>query len=58
MPESPFAEVWLGCDPGVPLDEVNRFPRMNLPENGSLVPSDASGFGLEIGEGQNRPRPN
>ena len=56
MPEAPFAEIWLGSDPGVPLAEVNRFPGMAVPEGGSLVPSDAPGFGMEISETQIRPR--
>jgi L-rhamnonate dehydratase len=48
MPESPFAEYWLGTDPGIPLDELCPIPGMAMPVNGELVPSDAPGFGLEI----------
>ena len=48
MPEAPIAEIWLGSDPGIPLDEINEIPGMALPEGGSLLPSDAPGFGLEI----------
>jgi L-rhamnonate dehydratase len=56
MPEAPMAEVWLGSDPGVPFHEINDIPGMALPENGSLVPSDAPGFGLEIPEDAIVPR--
>ena len=48
MPEAPIAEIWLGSDPGVPLDEVNDIPGMALPEGGRVIPSDAPGFGLEV----------
>ena len=50
MPESPMAEYWMGSDPGVPLDEVRPIPGMSMPKNGSVVPSDAPGFGMEIEE--------
>jgi L-rhamnonate dehydratase len=33
---------------GVPLEEKDRFPGTNVPENGTLIPSNAPGFGLEI----------
>ena len=48
MPESPFAEYWLGTDPGIPLDELCPIPGMAMPMNGELVPNDAPGFGMEI----------
>ncbi|MBI4658717.1 MAG: hypothetical protein HY735_07680 [Verrucomicrobia bacterium] len=48
FPESPIAEFWLGSDPGIPLEEVRPIPGMAMPKNGSLVPSDAPGFGMEI----------
>ncbi|MCC6472267.1 MAG: hypothetical protein IT514_00835 [Burkholderiales bacterium] len=50
MPESPFAEFWLGSDPGVPLAEANRFPGMPVPVDGKVTPSDAPGFGMEFTE--------
>ena len=58
MPEAPIAEFWLASDPGVPLDEINPFPGMSLPIGGSLVPSDAPGFGLEISEDSITPHGN
>ena len=48
MPESPFAEYWLGTDPGVPLEEVRPIPGMAMPIDGYLIPNDAPGFGLDI----------
>ena len=33
---------------GVPLDEKDRFPGTPIPYNGSLIPSNAPGFGLEL----------
>jgi L-rhamnonate dehydratase len=48
MPESPFAEYWLGTDPGVPLDELRPIPGMAMPVDGNLVPNDAPGFGMDI----------
>ena len=50
MPESLMAEFWLGSDPGIPLEEVNRIPGVAVPKEGKLVPSDAPGFGMEIRE--------
>ncbi len=55
MPESPMAEYWMGSDPGVPLDEVRPIPGMSMPKDGSVVPSDVPGFGLEIDEQWVRP---
>ena len=48
MPESPMAEFWMGSDPGVPLEEVCPIPGMPMPKDGSVIPSDAPGFGMEI----------
>jgi L-rhamnonate dehydratase len=33
---------------GVPLEEKDRFPGTPVPINGTIIPSDAPGFGLEI----------
>ncbi len=33
---------------GVPLEEKERFPGTPVPKNGTITPSDAPGFGLEI----------
>ena len=48
MPESPFAEYWLGTDPGIPLEELRPIPGMSMPRDGKLVPNDAPGFGMDI----------
>ncbi len=51
MPSTPWAEFYIGSDPGVPLAEANHLPGMALPDkHGRLQPSDAPGFGLEIKE--------
>ena len=33
---------------GIPLNEKERFPGTPVPENGTIIPSNAPGFGLEI----------
>jgi len=33
---------------GVPLEEKERFPGTPVPKNGTIIPSNAPGFGLEI----------
>ena len=33
---------------GVPLEEKERFPGTPVPKDGTITPSDAPGFGLEI----------
>jgi len=48
MPESPFAEYWLGTDPGIPLAELQPIPGMAMPAGGQLIPNDAPGFGMDI----------
>ena len=48
MPEAAFAEYWLGTDPGVPLEEVCPISGVAMPVGGTLVPTDAPGFGMEI----------
>ncbi len=55
MPESPMAEYWLGTDPGIPLDQLCPIPGMAMPVNGTVTPSDAPGFGLDIREEWIRP---
>ena len=37
-----------GSSPGVPLEEVCPIPRMLMPKDGYVVPSDTPGFGMEI----------
>lgn len=47
-PASPWLECFVGTPPGVPLEEGWALPGQAVPRDGWLVPSDASGFGLEI----------
>lgn len=44
----PWLECFVGTPPGVPLEEGWRLPGQAIPRNGTLVPSDGPGFGLEI----------
>ena len=55
MPESPFAEYWLGTDPGIPLEELRPIPGMAMPADGQLTPNDAPGFGMDINADWIRP---
>jgi L-rhamnonate dehydratase len=50
LPEAQLAEFWLGSDPGVPLAEAMRIPGVPVPVDGTVRPSDAPGFGIEITE--------
>ena len=43
-----LAEFFVGTQPGVPLEEAGHLPGMALPKNGTLLPNDAPGFGLEV----------
>jgi len=38
-----------GASPGVPLEEMVLLPGTPVIENGYLTPSDAPGFGIEVG---------
>lgn len=51
----PWCEFFVASDPGVPLEQGWRYPGQSLPRDGSIVPSDAPGFGLEVGEAQIEP---
>ncbi|MBL8689403.1 MAG: hypothetical protein JNL04_09895 [Rhodospirillaceae bacterium] len=48
MPNAPWGEYFLGSPPGVPLDEMAVFPGVASPKDGTLTPSDAPGFGIEL----------
>ena len=51
MPSMPWAECYIGTDPGVPLAESGRLPGLALPDSqGRLKPSDSPGFGIQIQE--------
>jgi L-rhamnonate dehydratase len=47
MPSAPWAEVFVGSPPGVPLAEAVS-PGVAVPQDGWLAPHDAPGFGLEV----------
>ena len=49
-PEMPIAEYWTGSPPGIPLEEVARFPGQAIAKDGYVTPSDAPGFGIDIPE--------
>ncbi len=51
MPAVHWGELFIGSAPGVPLESVRGYrqtPGMSLPKDGTLVPSDAPGFGIEL----------
>lgn len=48
MPNMPLGELFIGTDPGIPLEQVAGLPGTPVPVGGMLVPSDRPGFGLEI----------
>lgn len=48
MISSSSAEFWLGSDPGIPLEEVDRIPGTAMPIAGQVQPGSKPGFGLEI----------
>jgi L-rhamnonate dehydratase len=48
LPECTWGEFHLSTPVGVPLEEVVRIPGLAVPQDGSLVPSDAPGFGMQI----------
>ena len=50
LPECTWGEYHLSTPVGVPLKETVQIPGQVVPEQGSLVPSDAPGFGLQIEE--------
>ena len=50
LPECTWGEFHLSTPVGVPLQEVVRIPGLAVPVDGSLVPSDAPGFGMQIEE--------
>ena len=49
MPESSLAEWFMHTNVGQPLGD-RLLPGVSIPENGTVMPSDAPGFGLEIPE--------
>jgi L-rhamnonate dehydratase len=50
LPAIPWTECFCATAPGVPLDEAASIPGMPLPKDGKLKPSNAPGFGVELGD--------
>lgn len=48
LPEIPRAEYFVATPPGVPLEAGPRLPGTPVPEEGSVVPADAPGFGIDV----------
>ena len=48
LPAVPWTECYVPTPPGVPLEEAVRVPGMSVPKDGTMKPSDAPGFGIEI----------
>ena len=44
----PWCEFFVASSPGVPLEQAGHWPGFALPKNGTIQPSDAPGFGLDI----------
>lgn len=43
-----WGEYFVGHGPGVPLESTVAYPGMPVPVDGSITPSDAPGFGIEL----------
>ena len=41
-------EFWLGSDPGIPLEDVDRIPGTAVPRGGRITVEDQPGFGLAV----------
>ena len=50
MPNTPWAEYYIGSAPGVPLEEARRFPGTTFPKDSMIRPNDGPGFGVEVKE--------
>lgn len=50
MPNMPWAERFIGSDPGIPLDQAPGTPGTQVPVDGWLSPPQGPGFGLEVNE--------
>ena len=48
MPSATWGEYFVHAPPGVPLERMVTIPGTAVPHNGSLHPSEAPGFGMEI----------
>jgi L-rhamnonate dehydratase len=48
LPGIPWAEYFIPSPPGVPLDETGGLPGVPTPTDGTLVPSDDPGFGVDL----------
>jgi len=50
MPNMPWAECFVGSDPGVPLESAVAIPGTQVPRDGWLSPPNGPGFGIDIPE--------
>lgn len=50
MPNTPWAECFIGSAPGIPLEEVRRFPGSSIPREGEIRPNEGPGFGIDVKE--------
>ena len=48
MPAIPWTETFVASPPGVAPEDAAKIPGLSTPTNGTMKPSDAPGFGLEI----------
>ncbi len=50
LPECTLGEYAVATPVGVPLEEMRTIPGVPVAKDGTVVPSDAPGFGMEIPE--------
>jgi L-rhamnonate dehydratase len=48
MPSASWGEYFVHAPPGIPLERMIAIPGTPVPRNGTIQPSDAPGFGMEI----------
>jgi L-rhamnonate dehydratase len=48
LPAIPWTEYFVGTAPGVPLEASRRLPGQATPEEGTVVPPDRPGFGVDV----------
>ena len=55
MPAIPLTETFVASAPGVPPEDVASLPGVSTPQNGTMKPSEAPGFGVDISEEHLKP---
>lgn len=48
LPAVQLNEYFVASPPGVPLEETRGLPGVAVPEDGTMVPNDAPGFGIDM----------